>query len=64
MEAVADLGEKLQKLPLPRPTLIFGGQGFEQHPDVVARIPGVYLDGDLQTIVDFIQKLDKKRKAE
>jgi methanogenic corrinoid protein MtbC1 len=57
MEAVADLGKKLQKLPPPRPTLIFGGQGFEQHPDVLAQIPGVYLDGDSQTIITQLKRM-------
>ena len=57
LEAVTDLGEKLQKLPPPRPALIFGGQVFEQHTDLIARVPGVYLDADLQTIITQIKRM-------
>src|SRR6202011_1176551 len=39
LEAVAELGRKVQELPPPRPTLIFGGQAFEQHTDLVAQVP-------------------------
>ena len=37
LEAVAQLGRKLQELPPPRPALIFGGQAFEQRADLIAR---------------------------
>jgi len=51
------LGQKLQKLPPPRPVLIFGGQAFEQHADLIARVPGVYLDGDMQTITTRLRRM-------
>ncbi|HJT55051.1 MAG TPA: MerR family transcriptional regulator [Ktedonobacteraceae bacterium] len=57
LEAVRDLGEKLQKLPSPRPALIFGGQGFEQRTELIALVPGVYLDADLQTITAQIKRM-------
>ena len=57
LEAVRDVGEKLKKLPSPRPALVFGGQGFEQRPDFSARVPGVYLDADLQTIITQIRRM-------
>lgn len=57
VEAVADLGEKLQKLSPPRPAFIFGGQGFEQRADLIARVPGVYLDGDLQIIITQLKRM-------
>ena len=57
LEAVRELGEQLQQLPSPRPALIFGGQGFEQHSDLMARVPGVYLDADLQTTSAQIKRM-------
>ena len=57
LEAVRDLGEKLQQLPAPRPVLIFGGQGFEQRTELIARVPGVYLDADLQAITAQIKRI-------
>ena len=57
LHAVTDLGEKLQQLPPPRPTLIFGGQAFEQHTDVIARVSGVYLDGELQLVVPRLKRM-------
>ncbi len=57
VEAVTDLGEKLQKLSPPRPAFIFGGQGFEQRTDLIAQVPGVYLDGDLQIIMTHLKRM-------
>ncbi len=57
VEAVTALGQQVQELPAPQPVLIFGGQMFEHHPDLIARIPGVYLDGDLQTNVTQIKEI-------
>jgi DNA-binding transcriptional MerR regulator len=57
LEAVTELGQKLQELPLPRPALIFGGQAFEQRADLIARVPGVYVDGDMQTIITRLRRM-------
>ncbi len=57
LEAVTELGQKLQELPPPRPALIFGGQAFEQRADLIARIPGVYLEGEMQTIITQIRRM-------
>ena len=57
LEAVVDLGQKLQELPPPRPAFIFGGQAFEQHADLIARVPGVYVDGDMQTIITRLRQM-------
>ena len=57
LEAVIELGRKVQELPPPRPTLIFGGQAFEQHADLIARVPGVYLGGDMQTIITRLRQM-------
>jgi len=57
LEAVIELGQKLQELPPPRPVLIFGGQAFEQRADLIAQVPGVYLDGDMQTIIPRLRRM-------
>jgi len=57
LEAVIELGQKLQELPPPRPVLIFGGQAFEQHADLIAQVPGVYVDGDVQTIITQLRRM-------
>ncbi len=57
LEAVTELGQKLQQLPPPRPVLIFGGQAFEQRADLIARVPGVYLDGEMQTIITGLRRM-------
>jgi methanogenic corrinoid protein MtbC1 len=57
LEAVTELGQKVQELPSPRPVLIFGGQAFEQHIDLIARVPGIYLEGDMQTIITQLRRI-------
>jgi MerR family transcriptional regulator, light-induced transcriptional regulator len=57
LEAVTELGQKLQELPPPRPILIFGGQVFEQHADLIARVPGIYINGDMQTIITQLRRM-------
>jgi hypothetical protein len=37
--------------------LIFGGQAFAQRADLIARVPGVYIDGDMQTIITQIRRM-------
>ena len=57
LEAVIELGQKVQELPAPRPVLIFGGQAFEQRTDLIAGVPGVYVDGDMQTIISQLRRM-------
>jgi MerR family transcriptional regulator, light-induced transcriptional regulator len=57
LEAVIELGQKLQELPPPRPSFIFGGQAFIQHAELIAQVPGVYLDGDMQTIIPQLRRM-------
>ena len=57
LEAVAELGQQVQELPPPRPAFIFGGQVFEQHADLIARVPGIYLDADLQNIITQLKRM-------
>jgi hypothetical protein len=57
LTATIELGQKLQKLPSPRPTFIVGGQAFEQHPDLIKQISGIYLHGNIETIVVQIKQM-------
>ncbi|HYT36479.1 MAG TPA: MerR family transcriptional regulator [Ktedonobacteraceae bacterium] len=57
VEAVTTLGQKLQELPPPRPIFTFGGQAFEQHADLIAQVPGVYVDGDMQAIIAQLRRM-------
>jgi methanogenic corrinoid protein MtbC1 len=57
LEAVTELGQKVQELPPPRPVLIFGGQAFEQRADLIARVPGVYVYGDMQTVIAQLRRM-------
>jgi hypothetical protein len=54
---VTELGQKVQELPSLRPALIFGGQVFEQRADLIARVPGVYVDGDMRTIITQLRRM-------
>ena len=57
LEAVIELGQKVQELPPPRPALIFGGQAFEQRADLIAQVPGIYVDGDMQTVIAQLRRI-------
>src|SRR5947208_3193364 len=57
VQAVTTLGQKLQELPSPRPVFTFGGQAFEQHADLIAQVSGVYVDGDMQTIIAQLRRM-------
>jgi hypothetical protein len=36
---------------------IFGGQVFEQCADLIAQVPGVYVDGDMDTIIPQLRRM-------
>ena len=55
LEAMITLGQRIEALPTPRPLFVFGGQVFERYPNLIARVPGVYLDANVQTIIGRIQ---------
>ena len=57
LEALIDMGQKVQELPAPRPVLVFGGQCFEQHPDLIIQVPGVYLTGEMQNIIPRLKRM-------
>ena len=51
LSAVIDLSHQVEKLPQPRPIFAFGGQVFAYNAHVIPQIPGVYLNGELKTVV-------------
>jgi len=51
LSALIELAHKLEELPQPRPIFAFGGQVFMYNAHVIPQIPGVYLAGELKTIV-------------
>jgi len=57
LEAAIKLGQQIEELPSPRPILIFGGQAFEQHADLIARVPGVYVDGDMRSVIPQLRRM-------
>lgn len=57
LEALIDMGQKLEELPAPRPALVFGGQLFEQRADLIDQVPGIYLAGEMQTIVAQLKRM-------
>jgi hypothetical protein len=64
LEAVIELGQMVQELPPPRPRFIFGGQLFEQHAHLIAQIPGVYVDGDMQATIAQLRRMALKQVEE
>src|SRR5271157_3137449 len=57
LEALIDLGHKVQELSSPRPVFAFGGKAFEQHKEFISQVPGVYLNGDINSIVAQLQRM-------
>ncbi|HEX6109407.1 MAG TPA: cobalamin B12-binding domain-containing protein [Ktedonobacteraceae bacterium] len=57
LEAVIELGQKVYELPSPRPVLIFGGQEFEQRPDRILQVRGVYVEGEMQTVITQLRRM-------
>ena len=55
--ALIELAHKVQELPSPHPLFAFGGHAFEDHNEFIARVPGIYLDGDIISIVDQLRSL-------
>ena len=56
-QGLIDLARLIREMPAPRPVLVFGGQVFEEHPHLIADIPGIYLDGDLGSTITHLQRL-------
>lgn len=45
-EHLIPIGRTIQAMPEPRPLFGFGGQAFQHSPDLAARVPGIYLEGN------------------
>jgi DNA-binding transcriptional MerR regulator/methanogenic corrinoid protein MtbC1 len=52
LPALVHLGRMVQRLPSPRPTFVFGGQVFTHTAGIASQISGMYLDGDMNDIVE------------
>jgi MerR family transcriptional regulator, light-induced transcriptional regulator len=57
LDALIELAHKVQELPPPRPLFAFGGRAFDDHKEFIARAPGIYLNGDIITIVAQLRSL-------
>ncbi len=57
LDALIELGHQVQELPEPRPLFAFGGHAFEEHKEFIARVPGTYLNGDINSIVAQLRSL-------
>lgn len=55
-EALALVGRRLEALGAAKPDFFFGGQAFSCAPDLVERIPGVYLNVDARQAPDEIKR--------
>ncbi len=57
LSALIELAHKLEEMPQPRPIFAFGGQVFAYNMHVIPQIPGVYLAGELKTIVEQLHTM-------
>lgn len=57
LDALIDLAHKVQELPPPRPLFAFGGRAFDDHKEFIAGVPGIYLNGDIISIVAQLRSL-------
>ena len=57
LPALIDLGQHIQALPTKRPIFAFGGQVFIHYKQLIAQVPGTYLDGNLPAVVTTIAQM-------
>jgi len=57
LPALIDLGQHIQALAVPRPIFAFGGQVFIHYKQLIAQVPGTYLDGNLPAVVATIGQM-------
>lgn len=57
LDALIELAHKVQELPPPRPLFTFGGHAFDEHQENIDRVPGIYLSGDMISIVARLRVL-------
>ncbi len=63
LEALIDLGHKVQELPPPRPMLVLGGQGFELHKEAISQVPGIYLSGSINSAIAQLRRIIAEQQA-
>ncbi len=56
-ERLIEIGQRVQELPMPHPVMIFGGQAFKRDAHLISQVPGMYLEGNLQTIISQLRFL-------
>ncbi|GCE10256.1 MerR family transcriptional regulator [Tengunoibacter tsumagoiensis] len=54
---LVQLSQLLQHIPIPRPTLVFGGQAFVHQDHLIESIAGCYVSGDLATVASKLQSM-------
>lgn len=54
---LTEAGQMIARMPQPRPLFVFGGMAFYERPDLRARIPGQFLEGDIRQIVRQLAEL-------
>ena len=57
LDALLELAHKVQELPPPHPLFAFGGLAFDEHKETIDRVPGIYLNGDIISIVAQLRVL-------
>ena len=57
LDALIDLAQRIRDLPQPRPLFAFGGHAFEERKELIDHVPGIYLDGDITSIVAQLRLL-------
>ena len=57
LSSLIELALQVEEMPEPRPIFAFGGQVFAYNAHVIPQIPGVYLIGDLKSIVTQLHTL-------
>ncbi len=58
---VIDLARQLEEMAPPHPIFAFGGQVFAQYANMIPQIPGIYLTGDLKTVVARLRNMAVER---
>ncbi len=59
---LTEVGHILSRLEPPVPQFIFGGMAFYERPDLIGRIQGMYLDGDVRSITRQLAEMHGVRK--
>ena len=59
---LTEVGHILSRLEPPVPQFIFGGMAFYERPDLIGRIQGMYLDGDVRSITRQLAEMHGVRR--